>query len=1121
MERETCDVEMADHRIKRRRLNVQEERGDREVLYNGPNGHAGVGNQALNHYNNLGSNGLNQYAYQHALPHNTLHQTHQPTSNSTREYDDTVVNGQGVVQQGDNYGVLNINHGISQTAKEDDVCKVKLDKLMENLTFERMETRLHNVAIAIPRTCGWVRDHSQFRKWSDKREIQKHNGFLWIEGKPGCGKSTIMKSTFAWAKKHWRTQFTILNYFFNARAPGSLEKSSLGLYRSLVHQLLSTLPHIGQSFVERFASKIRTDSFDEWTELELQNFLLDVVRSDQPPKLCIFVDALDEGREDDIRDMIAFLERLVMHASSPGESLRICLSSRHYPFISIKGKLSLTVEDETEHRHDIELYVRESLMPEDDSPQTNELRELVCLKSQRIFLWVVLVVQMLNKTNDQGDGRVGMRRRLDNTPGNLDGLFTKILEQSSENIEECTVLLQWVLFSMRPMTEQELYLAVKYSYQTQHLVSQNQWNVVAPVEGPLGKYLLDRSRGLVELTKANPPTVQFIHETVREFLVGPLGLGQIQPELASNIVGLSHELLKMGCLACITCCAIPPTLERYLVDGYVVPKEHDLVRRTLAAECPFIDYGVRQVFRHADFAQQHDVSQNSFLGRIQDPQRLQIVPEMMRWRNLLERYVARKYKSNVPLLYALAEADAPNLVQALLDGTVDVNAIGGRYGTALQAACFAGHKEVLQRLIQGGANVNVNCGEHENAMVAAIHGKHLSIAKTLEEHGALLSQGQLDGALVTIVARGWMSGANFLLDRGANAGANADTKRRKPALEVAISRKNSEMANLLLQRESALSWRSSGRASYGVRYEFSNALQLTCFHGLADIVPVLFNRGQHPNLDGGLALRAASSQGHLPVVKRLLRNGGDVNACEKDNRTALHEACRYGYLSIVECLLKNGANVNIRDGSGDTPLQIACRWASTGLVKLLLDRGAEIDAAGGSWGSALQAAADRSNNTTDGLNCQLELLEMLLEAGATIRENPGQKKTLCSLAADRYCDVEVLKFLIGRGADVNAKNIGGLCALVAASRHGTPQHVEVLIEAGAGYDINHGVEHDVWKQAIAEAWKNPWQGRDGRTQILQLLQSGQWQAEQRWAKQQRENSNSIPVKAVSIQMLCN
>ncbi|KAK5089797.1 hypothetical protein LTR70_006171 [Exophiala xenobiotica] len=1024
---------MAGHQTKRPRLDVQEEMGDREVLYNGPNGHAGVANQAISHHDNLGYNGLNQYAHQHALPHNTLHQILQPTNKSTRKYDETAVEGQGVVQQGDNHGVININHGICQQAKEDDAYKVKLDKLMENLTFVRMEARLHNVAIAIPKTCGWVRDHSQFRKWSDKREIQKHNGFLWIEGKPGCGKSTIMKSTFAWAKKHWRKQFTILNYFFNARVPGSLEKSSLGLYRSLVHQLLSALPHIGQSFVERFASKIRTDTFDEWTELELQNFLFDVVRSDQPPKLCIFVDALDEGREDDIRDMVAFLERLVMHASSPGESLRICLSSRHYPFISIKGKLSLTVEDETEHRHDIELYVRESLVPEDDSSPMDELRELICHKSQRIFLWVVLVVRMLNKMSDKGSGWLGMRRRLDDTPGNLDGLFTKILEQSSENIEECTVLLQWVLFSMRPMTEQELYLAVQYSYQTQHLVSQNKWDVVAPAEGPL-------------------------------------------------------------------------------VHGYVDPKEHDL---------------------------QHDVSQDSFLGRIQDPQRLQIVPEMMRWRNLLERYEARKYKSNVPLLYALAEEDAPNLVQALLDGTVDVNAVGGRYGTALQAACFAGHEQVLQSLMQGDANVNVNCGKYDNAMIAAIHGKHLSIAKTLEEHGALLSQRQLDGTLVTMVARGWISGVNFLLDRGANANTNADINKPKPALEFAISRKNSEMANLLLQRGSALNWRSSGTASYGAKYEFSNALQLACFHGLTDIVRVLFDRGQDPNFDGRSPLHAASSQGHLSIVKYLLENGGDVNACDKDNSTVLHAACRGGDLSVVKYLLENGANVsacdkdnrtalhvachvgnpsmvtnllenganvNTRKGVGDTPLQIACRWASLEIVKLLLDRGAEVNAAGGSWHSALHAAVTLVFPNTDKVAMKLKLLEMLLEAGANIHRTSGQNRTLCSLAVDTYySNTEVLKFLIEKGADVNAKNTEGLCALVVASTHRSPRPVEVLIEAGAGYDIHQGVDHDVWKRAIAAAALKTFRTGEERNQILQLLQSGLRQAEERWANQQREN----------------
>lgn len=170
-------------------MTVQEEKEERESLYNRADSHAAVAQQALYYPDHLGPNALHQYALQHPLPHNTPYQTLQPTNHCTREYDGTVVDGQGVAHQGDNYGVITINNSGFYQVKEHDAYKDKFNKLMENLTFDRMDARLHNVAIAIPKTCGWVRNHSQFENWSNKREVQKHNGFLWIEGKPGCGKS--------------------------------------------------------------------------------------------------------------------------------------------------------------------------------------------------------------------------------------------------------------------------------------------------------------------------------------------------------------------------------------------------------------------------------------------------------------------------------------------------------------------------------------------------------------------------------------------------------------------------------------------------------------------------------------------------------------------------------------------------------------------------------------------------------------------------------------------------------------------------------------------------------------------------------------------------------------------
>jgi ankyrin repeat protein len=46
------------------------------------------------------------------------------------------------------------------------------------------------------------------------------------------------------------------------------------------------------------------------------------------------------------------------------------------------------------------------------------------------------------------------------------------------------------------------------------------------------------------------------------------------------------------------------------------------------------------------------------------------------------------------------------VVQMLLDAGADVNAQGGHYGNALQAASWGGHEEVVQMLLAAGADVN-------------------------------------------------------------------------------------------------------------------------------------------------------------------------------------------------------------------------------------------------------------------------------------------------------------------------------------------------------------------------------------------------------------------------------
>ena len=50
------------------------------------------------------------------------------------------------------------------------------------------------------------------------------------------------------------------------------------------------------------------------------------------------------------------------------------------------------------------------------------------------------------------------------------------------------------------------------------------------------------------------------------------------------------------------------------------------------------------------------------------------------------------------------------MIQMLLDKGAEVNARGGKYGNALQAASQGGHKKVIQILLDKGAEVNAQGG---------------------------------------------------------------------------------------------------------------------------------------------------------------------------------------------------------------------------------------------------------------------------------------------------------------------------------------------------------------------------------------------------------------------------
>ena len=76
-------------------------------------------------------------------------------------------------------------------------------------------------------------------------------------------------------------------------------------------------------------------------------------------------------------------------------------------------------------------------------------------------------------------------------------------------------------------------------------------------------------------------------------------------------------------------------------------------------------------------------------------------------------------------------------------------------------------------------------------------------------------------------------------------------------------------------------------------------------------------------------------------VAEAIRNGANVNAKNKDGRTALFWAVLYDRTEIVRVLLQNGANVNAKDNNGDTALMWATGFGHTETADLLRSYGAK------------------------------------------------------------------------------------------------------------------------------------------------------------------------------------
>ncbi|KAK4163034.1 hypothetical protein QBC43DRAFT_69902 [Cladorrhinum sp. PSN259] len=894
----------------------------------------------------------------------------------------------------------------SQPDIADDCISERRQRLLKCLEFPQIDARRTTIRAAHTKTCGWLLRHSKYQDWLDPGKQSQNHGFLWMQGKAGAGKSTMMKFVYLETKKKVKKpSMAVASFFFNARGD-YLERSISGMYRSLLLQLLQEFPDL-QSVLDD--TDIVPRNQQDCPELNaLKELLNSAVMALGRRYFTCFVDALDECDELEVRDMVQFFEELAENATDQNIQFRICFSSRPYPYIDIRRGSLLTLEEESGHGEDLTRYV-ESRLRITNSQARKDLQFQILDKAAGIFMWIVLVVEILN--NESSRGALALQKKLSEIPAELSELFRSMLARDKQSTESLKLCILWILLAERPLTPAEFRHALWAGLSEQGLV-----DAELPDDTHMDavKLVASSSKGLAEITKSKQPIVQFIHESVRDFLVKEKGIQDLWPGLGLEWEGPSHEILKR----CCTTYLHHPRVQAILFAA----ESGDNEQNARVKQCSFLEYASQQLLYHANAAAPV-VPQDGFLTQFFASDGIRVI-------NHLEKFKARRYGSNVTPLYVLADKGLENLIRMQMKRERAFHITLGRYRYPFFAALANGHKSAIAALlglsstvyngvdITEGLNHRKDLRDYQGRTPlswAAQEGR-LSMVELLIQGGSDVNglDSRVHTPLYRAIENGHEAIARLLVNNGANI--NARDNHGSTALINTLQHSYRETRRPRIYNVTDVNAQEKDRSTALItRYKA--------------ITQLLIDNGADVNAqdrDGSTALIYASRYDDEAIVKLLIDNKADVNAQDTIGLTALIRASINGHEAIIRLLIDNGADINAQHKYGSTALIAASTNGYEAIVRLFINNGADINVQGGNLCTALIEAS---------INGHEAVVRLLVDNNADVNARDRDRSTAL-IRASRYGHEAIIKLLIDNGANVTTGNRDGLTAFIEASRNG-------------------------------------------------------------------------------------
>ncbi|RMJ21138.1 ankyrin repeat protein, partial [Aspergillus sp. HF37] len=516
-----------------------------------------------------------------------------------------------------------------------------------------------------------------------------------------------------------------------------------GLLLSITLQLASQQQNRPEEF-ELFCDRFRSGQQRPGVK-DILNVLLAIVRHFQI--VYLIMDALDECCEQEgVLDLIADLVQAspsinVLVTSRDSTDIRIALGNvlTNVVSASLDG-ISL----------DIRTYVRNSLSRDPKlrarpNHVKSEIESALASGAHGMFRWVECQLESLRSCLTPAS----VRKTLNSMPKTLEKTYDMILARINPDYQgQVYMILQWLAFCVRPLRLPEVAEVLVLKPGTSTLSEQDRLFCDCDV-ATIGS-------GLIRISDVNE--VRLAHYSVKEYLMSDQRKSMPSP---------SFHIAEIP-----TNCYIAHSCVTYLLlqSQFGSPSPDSFLK------LPLLDYAAAHWHDHARIAlragdhSEHEIHTKDFVDCT-----IQLLDESrglayLNWLRMSDpddwnRRDLSKGECNVPRsLYYMSFLGLYDMAKKLVDRGDDVNARGGQFGSALQAAAFRNHCDIIRLLLQNGAEVKVQGGLHSTALnAAAVNGSKAAFRILLEQQG----QKEITGStLVAAAASGAMEIVNMLLDNG-------------------------------------------------------------------------------------------------------------------------------------------------------------------------------------------------------------------------------------------------------------------------------------------------------------------------------------------------------------------